>query len=263
MSCAFEDGQDNFICSGGLDNICSLYATEEPEEDEDRSVLKEFSSHDGYVSCVRFVDDHCMISSSGDATCLAWDVETGTVKERFVDHTGDVMSVSVNPMDNNLFVSGSCDNTTKVWDIRNGQCTHSFEGHTQDVNSVQFLPSGTAVTTGSDDSTSRLFDLRAYAQINHFHDNKILCGITSVAVSKYAFCVVIPCFTLTSRSGRLVFAGYDDHNCFVWDTLSPTIGEALWQIPNPHDNRISCVGVPKNGTVLCTGSWDTFLKIWA
>jgi len=35
------------------------------------------------------------------------------------------------------------------------------------------------------------------------HDN-IICGITSVAFSK---------------SGRLLFGGYDDFNCNVWDTL--------------------------------------------
>ena len=35
------------------------------------------------------------------------------------------------------------------------------------------------------------------------HDN-IICGITSVAFS---------------RSGRLLIAGYDDHNCNVWDTV--------------------------------------------
>lgn len=36
---------------------------------------------------------------------------------------------------------------------------------------------------------------------------QILCGITSVALS---------------RSGRLLFAGYDDYNCYVWDVTSST-----------------------------------------
>ena len=30
---------------------------------------------------------------------------------------------------------------------------------------------------------------------------------------------------------------------------------------NPHENKISCLGVNPNGTALCTGSWDTLLKV--
>lgn len=29
-----------------------------------------------------------------------------------------------------------------------------------------------------------------------------------------------------------------------------------------HDNRVSCTGVPPDGMCVCTGSWDSFLKIW-
>lgn len=29
-----------------------------------------------------------------------------------------------------------------------------------------------------------------------------------------------------------------------------------------HDNRVSCLGVTEDGVAVCTGSWDSFLKIW-
>ncbi len=29
-----------------------------------------------------------------------------------------------------------------------------------------------------------------------------------------------------------------------------------------HDNRVSCIGVTPDGMACCTGSWDSFLKIW-
>jgi guanine nucleotide-binding protein G(I)/G(S)/G(T) subunit beta-1 len=73
---------------------------------------------------------------------------------------------------------------------------------------------------------------------------KILCGITSVAFSK---------------TGKMLFAGYDDYNCYVWDTL---LGSNPSQLSG-HENRVSCLGVAADGKALCTGSWDTFLKIWA
>ena len=29
-----------------------------------------------------------------------------------------------------------------------------------------------------------------------------------------------------------------------------------------HENRVSCLGVTEDGMALCTGSWDSYLKIW-
>jgi len=56
-----------------------------------------------------------------------------------------------------------------------------------------------------------------------------------------------------------LFAGYDDFNCNVWDTLK---GERVGVLA-AHENRVSCLGVSSDGNALCTGSWDSLLKIWA
>jgi guanine nucleotide-binding protein G(I)/G(S)/G(T) subunit beta-1 len=142
-------------------------------------------------------------------------------------------------------VSGSCDSTAKLWDHRNKKsCIKTFTGHESDINSVAFFPDGNAFGTGSDDSSCRLFDIRAYLQLNKYNNDKILCGITSVAFSK---------------SGKMLFAGYDDYNCYVWDTQLGTLVNQLVG----HENRVSCLGVTEDGKALCTGSWDTLLKIWA
>ena len=187
-----------------------------------------------------------LITSSGDSTCIFWDVANAKALAHFNDHGGDVMSVSVCPTNPSVFVSASCDATAKVWDTRTGLCTHTFHGHESDINAVDFLPNGHAFSTGSDDSSCRLFDLRSYAQINKFETTEILCGITSVALSK---------------SGRLLFAGYDDNNCYVWDTLSSK-PSYVWHVA-AHENRVSCLGVNSTGQALCTGSWDTMLNVWA
>ena len=72
------------------------------------------------------------------------------------------------------------------------------------VACVQFFPNGFAFGTGSDDATCRLFDIRADQEVGMYSHDNIICGITSAAFSK---------------SGRLLFAGYDDFNTNVWDTL--------------------------------------------
>jgi len=154
------------------------------------------------------------------------------------------MSVSIYESQN-VFVSGSCDAYAKLWDLRaTKNCLKTFLGHESDINSVSFFPDGHSFGTGSDDSSCRLFDIRAYQQLNKYVSDKILSGITSVAFS---------------NTGRLLFAGYDDYNCYVWDTLLGSIVTSLVG----HENHVSCLGVTEDGKALCTGSWDTLLKIWA
>lgn len=68
----------------------------------------------------------------------------------------------------------------------------------------QFLPSGNAVVTGSDDCSCKMYDLRSDQEVIGYQDTSLNAGVTSLALSS---------------SGRLIFAGYDDFNCHIWDSL--------------------------------------------
>lgn len=244
MTCAFEQTKGNLVACGGLDNLCSIYQLNQPQV---MRSYRELAAHDGYLSCCRFIGESQILTSSGDQTCMLWDIELGQSKMTFQDHEGDVMSIAILPsVDPNLFVSGSCDSFAKVWDIRSGKCTMTLRGHESDINSVCLFPDAKSFGTGSDDSTCRFFDIRACAQVCEFKNDMVLCGITSVSFS---------------RSGRLLFAGYDDYNCLAWDVLGST-EKQQYQLQG-HENRVSCIGVAPDGEALCTGSWDTLLKIWA
>lgn len=131
----------------------------------------------------------------------------------------------------------------QLWDIREGVCKQTFTGHESDINAVTFFPNGYAFATGSDDATCRLFDIRADQELSMYSHDNIICGITSVSFSK---------------SGRLLLAGYDDFNCNVWDSMRAERAGVL----AGHDNRVSCLGVTEDGMAVCTGSWDSFLKVW-
>jgi len=249
MTCAFEQDNNQMVACGGLDNLCSIYKIDGDATTSSRA-MKELQAHDGYLSCCRFIGNDKILTSSGDSTCMFWDLERGEALATFNEHNGDVMSVAVSPEDRNLFVSGSCDATSKLFDIRTKGCVSTFAGHESDINAVSFFPDGKAFGTGSDDSSCRLFDLRCYQEVNTFMSDRILCGITSVAFSK---------------SGRLLLAGYDDYMTHVWDTIKPNPSAPSFSTDKSsgHENRVSCLGVSSDGNALCTGSWDTLLKIYA
>jgi len=254
MTCAFETTEGQMVACGGLDNLCSIYSLEATLTGLPGRAQQELSAHDGYLSCCRFIDPSKILTCSGDSTCMLWDVAKGESITTFKGHEGDTMSLCACPTDSNLFVSGSCDATSKVWDLRTGNYTHSFTGHESDINSVAFFPSGSAFCSGSDDSTGRIFDLRAYGEVTKFCNDKITCGITSVDFSK---------------SGRYMFAGYDNFSCLVWDSIGRTDNAvASLSGSSGHENRVSCLGVNHGsttlgGTALGTGSWDQMIKIWA
>eukprot|EP00276_Gloeochaete_wittrockiana_P015095 CAMPEP_0184339166 /NCGR_PEP_ID=MMETSP1089-20130417/7845_1 /TAXON_ID=38269 ORGANISM="Gloeochaete wittrockiana, Strain SAG46.84" /NCGR_SAMPLE_ID=MMETSP1089 /ASSEMBLY_ACC=CAM_ASM_000445 /LENGTH=343 /DNA_ID=CAMNT_0026666267 /DNA_START=48 /DNA_END=1079 /DNA_ORIENTATION=+ len=240
MTCAFSPS-GNMVASGGLENICSIFNLR--STDVPIRPCRELTAHIGYLSCCRFLSDTQIVTSSGDMTCMLWDVESGTKITEFAEHTGDVMSLSISPS-RDTFVSASCDNTARLWDLRTSKCVQVFKGHTQDINCVQFFPSGNAFATGSDDFSCRLFDIRADRELIQYKADQIDRGVTSLAFSV---------------SGRYMFAAYDDSVVHVWDSLK---GETVGDLKG-HNERVSCLGVSSDGMALATGSWDTSLKIWA
>jgi len=89
MTCAYSPS-GNFVACGGLDNICSIYNLNSKEGTNVKGA-RELSAHSGYLSCCRFINDRQIVTSSGDMTCMLWDIEAGVRVVEFSDHTGDVM----------------------------------------------------------------------------------------------------------------------------------------------------------------------------
>uniref|UniRef100_A0A7S0CN43 Guanine nucleotide-binding protein subunit beta-like protein n=1 Tax=Amorphochlora amoebiformis TaxID=1561963 RepID=A0A7S0CN43_9EUKA len=243
MSCAYAPSL-KFIAGGGLDNKVSVYDADlEKEYKGDRKMLAELNGHEGFISDCKFLSNTQMLTASADSTLLQWDIERQRPINEFIGHDSDVMACAlINKSD--VFVSGAGDMRNKLWDLRmHNSCVMTFHGHESDVNSVDMFPNGKAFISGSDDMTVQLFDIRACRQIQTLTDLKFNASVSSVAMS---------------RSGRYVFAGYDDRRWRMWDTVS---GEILQTYD--HDLRVSCVAVQPQGTALCSGSWDSSLKIFS
>lgn len=261
MTCAFSPNGQSVAC-GGLDSACSIFnLNSQADRDGNIPTSRVLTGHKGYVSSCLYVpdQDNHLITSSGDQTCGFWDVTTGQRISVFggefpSGHTADVLSVSINNSNSNMFVSGSCDTTARLWDIRiASRAVRTYHGHTGDVNTVKFFPDGQRFGTGSDDGTCRLFDMRTGHQLQVYQQRRGDNEVDAPTVTSIAF----------SISGRLLFAGYSNGACYVWDTLVAEVALDLGSQQNKHEGRITCLGLSADGSALCTGSWDKNLKIWA
>lgn len=236
-----------FAASGGVDNLCSIH--EISGSSSHRVSLRELSAHDGYISCCRFVgDERQVLTSSGDSTCILWDVERSTPVVHFNDHAGDVLSVAICPVNQSLFVSGSSDATAKLWDIRLGRCTATYAEALSDVTCAAFAPGGTVFGTSSDDGSCRLQDARCPHMLSQFHSPEMVCGVPTLDFSE---------------SGRFLFSGHEDSRLLVWDVTAPSPSTSPLRVLGRHTNRVTCVQVSPTGSSIASGSWDTDVLVWA
>lgn len=234
MTCALSD-DGTLVASGGLDNMCTVHAVATGD------IVQELTGHTGFLSGCRFVDNKRVVTCSGDATAMLWDIDRNVHTVDFVGHSGDVMALRLH---GDTLLTVSLDQTARLWDVRSGKCTRVFVGHDGDVNACEWFPDGNAFATGADDQTARLFDVRADRLLIEYSHPDVVAGVTSMSFSK---------------SGRELFVGYDDNNCCVWDVLK---GDRV-AVMAAHNDRLSTLAVSPDGNALATGSWDTMLKIWA
>jgi len=236
MTCASNHFSEGYMASGGMDNTVSIYYSKDHHNPEFVSLLE---GHLGFISCCRFVDNSQILSGSGDRSCILWDFTQKNIIKNF-EHERDVLSLSISPTDPNMFVTGSCGGCAKIWDIRTGECETNIFAHNDDINTVEFLSQGYSFGTGSDDGSCTICDIRNCVLMEYKTDDP--SPITSIAFS---------------NSSALLFAACDNGNCNIFDTYNNAMIQSI-----KHDLRVSTLGTNNNGSILCTGCWDRFLRIW-
>lgn len=170
-------------------------------------------------------------------------------------------SVALNPQRPNEFVSGSVDSTALIWDMRAGSKPQlSYIGHESDINAVAFMGNGYSFATGSDDYSCLLFDTRSKGQVAKYAAPRSSAA-SGLSINGGVYGLDF------SKSGRVLFAAYEDGKAVAWETISKermyhkiehtgTEGES-------DKKRMSGVGVSPDGKSVCTASWDTTLHVWA
>ena len=126
--------------------------------------LRSFTGHNGKITSVAFSPDgRLALSASSDTfgfsgnqecTLKLWELATGKELWGFTGHLGQIYSMAFSP-DGRFALSS----TLTLWDVATGKELRSFSGHTGGVNSVAFSPDGRLALSGSDDGTTRIWDV--------------------------------------------------------------------------------------------------------
>lgn len=282
LSCAISPNS-KFVASAGLTNNCTIYSIPEDRGSFTQRIVSVFKGHVCGITACDFVDSNSILTASGDMTCCLWDIPKSSRSMEFLDHFGDVLSMSINKSHNNgpndtIFATGASDGHSRIFDTRTSKVQQSFFVGNSDVTSVKFFKDGNLVATGCDDGIIRLFDLRAdcelgtYALANSQHNQQKPTYYEKSASPTYAQQrhslgssfqdSALDASGVTSldfsNSGRLMFSTYSEQGCVIWDTLKGAVVGKL----EGHSNRVANVATAPNGLAVCTSSWDSTMRVW-
>ncbi|CDK28277.1 unnamed protein product [Kuraishia capsulata CBS 1993] len=313
--CVSPNGR--FIATGDLENACILYkvgndsdcgttdrngrkmsvSPTSPESEmlgSSHEISAVFKGHNEYISDVGFISNSQIVTSSGDRSCMLWDLSRRSKTMAYQGHLGDVLALDVQRSQpdfssSQVFVSCGSDRMANVWDVRERYTTRQYPlSESYDASAIRFLPGGTSFAVGSDDGVVRLLDFRTDGEIARYSPREISrytfqntmpsdnyeashLALTPRSSNRYSSNDAFQMPSMNERidnpgtlsldfsiSGRLMFVSYSDLGVQIWDTLR---GEVVGSL-NGHSKAVSEIRTSPDGLAVCTGSRDFTLKIW-
>jgi WD40 repeat protein len=121
----------------------------------------------------------------------------------------------------------------------------TLKGHEHNVSSMSYFLDGKQIVSGSSDKTVRRWDLQEGKEIAEARD---VCeeGVYAVAVS---------------RDGRYVATGGGELD--TGELKACEIKTGIVKVFQGHSQRVACIDISADGTLLASGSWDATARIWS
>ncbi|CAF0884052.1 unnamed protein product [Adineta ricciae] len=149
----------------------------------------------------------------------------------------DVVFMHDNLKDDSILLSGGAgDCKIYVTDVKRQTTIKSYSGHQGHIYSL-FAWDACSFVSGSQDGTSRLWDIRQPECVNVIPPRPSNSAVAAVAVD---------------CSGQLLAAGYEDASCLLYDLR----GKRVVQTYQPHTNEIRSVRFSVHSYYLLTASYD-------
>ena len=200
----------------------------------------ELVGHKDFVPSIAFNHDgSLLVSTDYQGVVCVWETSSGSLLERFTDHTARVHSSAFSPVAD-VLASGGNDNTVLLRNLDTGQM-HILSDHTNRIPGVSFSPDGRVLASASMDGTVRLWDVATgKAQQVFVPHNGI--GVRTVRFSPI---------------GGMLATGSDDDSLALIDLGS---GEIVSLEGHPDD--VFNLAFGPDGRVLVSGDRAGNLMVW-
>ncbi|OAX42759.1 WD40 repeat-like protein [Rhizopogon vinicolor AM-OR11-026] len=229
---------DKRIVSGGKDRTIIIWDVESKQK-----VFDPLVKHRDEVNSVCFSPDGKRAASgSDDYTVVVWDAVTGTVLTTIEGHRYFVFSVAFSP-DGLKLASGSWDFAIRVWRADNAELLFEINAHHHYIRSVVWSPDGQQLVSASDDNTVKFWDTSTGQQIGQPCIGHTEC-IHSIAISS---------------DGSFIATASNDRTVRLWSTDTHQQIEQTLEI----SDRVHCVAIPKNGTLLASDGPGYDVYLWS
>ncbi len=227
------------LASGGRDKAIRLW---DPATGQ---TVRKLVGHQGEVRSLSYSPDGARLASAGlDGAVFVWHLRADD--QRSKPHTvaqldKGALAVAFSPDGALLAASSLGSNDVQVWETRGWSARKRLIGHGSFVRSVKFSPDSTALLTGSNDKTVRLWSLATSKTewIGHGHSD----GVINVAMN---------------ADGTLVASAGADHQVRLWKA---TDGQLL-RVLDDHAGRVYAVAFSPDGRKLASSGLDRTVRLW-
>jgi WD40 repeat protein/serine/threonine protein kinase len=197
-------------------------------------------------------DGRHLATAGDDHLVKLWDLEAGTMVNRFQGHTS-IPSRLAFSADGRQLASGDGDTlqrgpgTVKVWDLASAKRLYTLHGHTNPVYSVAFTPDGQRLVSGGADNTIKVWDMTDGQLI------LTLRGHTDTVRS-----------LIFSANGQRLVSASLDRTIRIWDATPWTEEQAVGLVRTlrGQEEPIIGLGFSPNGERLCSLSYGSVLRVW-
>lgn len=121
----------------------------------------------------------------------------------------------------------------------------TLKGHEHGVSSMSYFPDGNQIISGSRDKTVRRWDLQEGKEIAEARD---VCEESVYAVA-------------VSRDGRYIATGGGEID--TGELKAREVKTGIVNVFQGHSQRVACVDISADSTLLASGSWDATARIWS
>lgn len=148
---------EGILISGSYDSTARVWSLETGEE------LRVLRGHQRGIRSLQF-DDQKLITGSLDGVIKVWNWSTGECLATLRGHSDAVVSVN---FDGELLASGSADKNIKIFNFQT-KVSYCLRGHTDFINQVVIDTKSRTLTSASDDTLIKMWDLDSRTEMRTF-----------------------------------------------------------------------------------------------